>query len=101
MDITRKFEHATSNNAISIGKLEINRNYPIIDAQWVITKYGHTVFLSIKDEPYDVINFLPQRYGAVFTDEDLSSVTTQKVFLHLVYKGLYDKSKSYILGIEE
>jgi hypothetical protein len=82
--------------------LEINRKYPIVGAQRVVTKYGPTVLLCIKDRPYNTIQvFIPKRYNTVFIEEDINSINEQNVLLHLVYKGMCDKSKSYILGIEE
>jgi hypothetical protein len=82
--------------------LEINIKYPIFEAQSVVTKYGPTVLLSIKDKPYNTIKvFIPKRYSTIFSEADTNSINAQNVLLHLVYKGMCDKSKSYILGIEE
>jgi len=102
VDLTRKFEEAASNSAVNISTLEMNRKYLIVDAQRVVTKYGHAVLLSIKDKPYNTIKvFLPKRYSAVVFEDDIMSVNTHKVMLHLVYSAKCEKSISYILGIEE
>jgi hypothetical protein len=67
MDLTRKFEEATSNNTVRISALEIDRKYPPRGAQHIVTKYGSTVLLSIKDKSNDTIKvFLPKRYSSVF-----------------------------------
>ena len=50
MNLTQKFEEATSNNALRISAFEIDRKYPILEAQHIVTKYGSTVLLSIKDK---------------------------------------------------
>jgi len=48
VDLKRKYEEAPSNHDIPINPLEINRKYPTFEAQ-IVTKYGPTVLLSIKD----------------------------------------------------
>jgi hypothetical protein len=47
MDLTRNFEEVASHRAIRISALEINRKYPIVEAQYVVTKYGPNVLLSL------------------------------------------------------
>ena len=44
--------------------------------------------------------FLPQRYSDVITDTDLTNINSKTVALSLVYKGVCDSSKSYLLAIE-
>jgi len=44
--------------------------------------------------------FLPQRYSDIITDSDLASINSKAVTLSLVYKGVCDSSKSYLLAIE-
>jgi hypothetical protein len=99
MELSLKLEKAVSNQAVRINTLEVEK-IPNCSCS-TVTKYGPTVLLSIKDKPYNIIKvFLPKRYSAVFS-EDVQAINLQKVTLHLVYKGVCDKSKSYILGIEE
>jgi hypothetical protein len=44
---------------------------------------------------------MARRYSNVFTDDDLEEINTQKVKLHLDYKGLGSKSSSYVLYLEQ
>jgi hypothetical protein len=44
---------------------------------------------------------MPKRYGSVFSDADLEDINTEKVSLHLVYKGICDKSTLHFLTIEK
>jgi hypothetical protein len=100
MDLVKKFQEATCNNTVRISELEIDRRYPIIQARHIDTKYGSTILLSIKSEGGNTIKvFLPKRYGAVFSEQDLTSINSHNISLHLVYKGMSDKA--YILGIEK
>jgi hypothetical protein len=82
--------------------LETNRKYPIMKAETVTTKSGPTVLLTITDLQHNnnVKVFIPKRYSYVFSDEDIESINSQKVSLNLIYKGLCEKTKSYILAIE-
>ena len=100
MDLTRKFQETTFNNTVRISELEIDRKYPIVEARLIDTKYGSTILLSTKDKGDNTIKvFLPKRYIAVFSEQDMTSINSHNVSLHLVYKGMSDKS--YILGIEK
>ena len=44
--------------------------------------------------------FLLQRYSDVMTDTDLTAINSKTIALSLVYKGVCDSSKSYLLAIE-
>ena len=81
--------------------MDVDRHYLIIEAGRVTTKFGPTVFLSIKESAYNIVKaFMPKRYSSVFADDDLEFINSQKVSLNLIYKGMCEKSKSYILAIE-
>jgi hypothetical protein len=81
--------------------MKIDRKYQIVQAENIVTKNGPTVLLSIKDAPYNIVKFfMPKRYSTVFFYEGIESINSQRVILHLVYKGLRSKSNSYILGID-
>jgi len=65
------------------------------------TKYVPTVLLSIREsEARTVKLFLPKRYCAVISDDDMDNINTKAVSLNIVFKGLCETSKSYLLGIE-
>jgi hypothetical protein len=42
-----------------------------------------------------------KRYGSVFSDADIEDINIEKVSLHLVYKGICDKTILHILTIEK
>jgi len=44
--------------------------------------------------------FLPKRYSEVMSDTDICSINSKAVSLHLVYKGICESSKAYLLAIE-
>jgi len=44
--------------------------------------------------------FLPKRYSDVVSDVDIFDINFKAVSLHLVYKGVCESSKSYLLAIE-
>jgi hypothetical protein len=101
MDISKRFQEATSTQAVRISSLENDRKYPIVHADRITTKFGPTVLFSIKDNPYNIVKcFLPKRYSSVITDVDIDSINSKTVSLNLIYKGLCEKSKSYKLAIE-
>ena len=81
--------------------MEINRKYPIVAAERVVTRYGNPVLLSVKDESHNIVKvYLTRRYSARMSEEDINSINAQNVLLHLVYKGMCDETKSFIVGIE-
>jgi hypothetical protein len=45
--------------------------------------------------------FMSKRYGSVFLDVDIEDINTEKVSLHLVYKGICNKTILYILTVEK
>jgi hypothetical protein len=81
--------------------MEVEKKYPIEHAERVYTRYGETVLLSLRDPQTLLIKtFLPKRYAAHFTEDDIKSINTEKVQLHLIYKGRCVKSNSHLLDIE-
>jgi hypothetical protein len=84
MDLDRKFQDATSYHSVKISSLEVDRKYPITPAERIVTKV-----------------FMPKRYGSTFSDVDIEDINTEKVLLHLIYKGICDNTKSHILAFEK
>jgi len=81
--------------------MEVNKKYSIIGAERITTKCGPTVLTHIKEQPSKVVKvYLPKRYSAIVSDEDIELINFNKVFLNLLYKGTCEKTNSYILGIE-
>ena len=44
--------------------------------------------------------FLPKRYSDVMSNADIDAIHSKAVSLHLMYKGVCESSKSYLLAIE-
>ena len=81
--------------------LEINKLYPIVRAKKITIKYGPTVLLSIRDSEASMVQiFLPKRYCAVISGDGMYKIYSNAVSLNLVYKGICETSKSYLLAIE-
>jgi len=97
MELAKRFEEATvttANTSISINSLVINRPYPIIHAKRINTKYGPTVLLSLRDSDKKLVQiFLPKRYANVV-------ILSRSVYLNLVYKGICEVTRSYLLAID-
>ena len=101
MDLTMRFEEATAFASVNVNTLEPHKLYPIIRAKRIPTKYGPTVVLTLRiAENNNVQVFLPKRYSDVVSDEDIDAINSKAVSLHLVYKGICESSKSYLLAIE-
>jgi len=101
MDLTKRFEEATSCASVTIGSLEINKLYPIVGVKRIATKYEPRILLSIRESEAKVVKiFLPRRYCAVISDDDMEKINSKAVSLKLEYRGIYETSNSYLLAIE-
>ena len=93
---------ATSTQVFRINKMDIDRKYPIVQADRITTEFGPTVLLIIRDKQFNVSKvFMPRRYSTAFSDEILQEINTHVVTLILVYKGLCSKSNLYVLCTEQ
>ena len=83
------------------GVLEPDHPYPIVHAELINTRYGQSVLVAIMDSPTSPVKvFLPRRNCAVVPDEDLESISFQRVALLLIYNGTCPRSNSYILELK-
>ena len=93
--------HEVTCDITHISSLEENLKYPIERADRVKTRFGEAILLSIRyvagDRLYKV--FLPQRYTAVFKDDDVLAINNGFAVWHLVSKGRCPNSKAYELPI--
>jgi len=86
---------------VNISSLEIKKLYPIVSAKRMTTKYRPIILLSIRESEAGIVQiFLPKRYCAVISDDDMDKINTKAVSLNLLFKGLCETFKSYLLGIE-
>ena len=105
MDLAKKFEDATASASyasVNISTSILNRPYPIVRARRITTKFGSTVLLSIRNTDEQLVQiFLPRRYASVVSDEDIAKINSSSIYLNLLYKGMSEKTKSYLLAIDE
>jgi hypothetical protein len=102
MDLDRKFQDVSFCHSAKISSLEVDRKYPITRAERIVTKFGPTVLLSIRSTSFNTVKvFIHKRCGSVFSDADIEDINIEKVTLHVVYKGICDKTILHILAIEK
>jgi hypothetical protein len=95
MDLRTKFQQGTTYNSVQIGSSDVERKYPILHVEKIVTKYRPMVLLQLRDSPNAIFQiFLPKPYSSVFTDDDLGEINSQSLSLYLLYKGKYVKSNS-------
>ena len=101
MDLTKRFEEATAYAPVNVNTLEPHKLYTIIRAKRIPTKYGLSVVLTLRiAETNNVQIFLPKCYSDVVSDSDIDAIDSKAFSLHLVYKGVCESFKSYLLAIE-
>jgi hypothetical protein len=102
MDLSTRFEEAsTSSPTVSVGSLNPGKKYPILYAKRMTSKYGSTVLLTLQTSDSDnVQTFLPKIYVAVMYDDDILQIRNKDVSQHLVFKGLCETTKAFVLAVE-
>jgi hypothetical protein len=81
--------------------MTINRGYFIVHAKRVTTHLGPTVLLTIQDfSDTQYVVYLPKRYARVFSDDDIERISTDKIWLSLIYREFCRLRKLNILDIE-
>jgi hypothetical protein len=66
----------------------MNTPYPIERAEKLQAKFGGAILLTLQESPQTFVTvFLPRRYGAHFTENDLRSINDKSVSLALKYLG--------------
>ena len=101
MAFSQRFNEITCDIA-HISSMEENRKYPIEHADRVTTRFGETILLSIRVVAVDRLCkvFLPQRYTAVFKDDNVLAINDGFAVWHLVLKGRCPNSNTYQLAVE-
>jgi hypothetical protein len=79
--------------------LAMDKPYPVLRAESVVTKYGLSILTILESEDLCLKMFLPRRYS-LCSEKDIKEVNEQTVHYRLIYKGLSSTSRSYILQIE-
>jgi hypothetical protein len=98
MALTQRFRDVKLESSVLIGDLDVDKNYPVLRADSMDTKYGPFILLTIREsDDHCVKVFLPRRYSLCFSEEDVVAVNERAVNYRLIYKGLSATSGSYIL----
>ena len=60
-----------------------------------------SVVFTLRNSDTSIVHvFLPQRYSDVVNDADIHSINSGAVELSLVYKGVCESSKAYLIAVE-
>jgi hypothetical protein len=101
MDLSAEFRMTSACQTVGITSLKTDISYPIERAEKLQTRYGEAVLLTLKESLQVYVKvFLPRRYGALFSEDDLKSINEKTVSLALRYRGTCSTSNSYILEID-
>ena len=101
MELAKKIEEATSCQSVNINSLETDKKYPIVRAKRMTSKFGPTVLLTIRDSESTTVQiFLRKRYSAVVSEDGIEKINNKLVSLDVIYMGICEKSRSYLLKIE-
>ena len=101
MDLKHRFVEADVCDVIKVSEMQDGRKYPITRARRMDTKYGESVLLTILgDDGNSVRVFLPKRYTAAITDDDIDLINSKRVALCIIYNGTCEKTKAYKLEID-
>ena len=101
MDLGKRFEESTPYASVSVSSFEPHKQYSIVRAKCISTKYGLAFVLTLRGYFAGIVQvFLPQRYIDVMMDAELDSINTKAVALNLVYRGVCESSIAYLLAIE-
>jgi hypothetical protein len=102
MDLATRFRITATSKVVKITSLTTDFLHPIERAEKVQTRFGKAVLLTLQQQsPLSCVKvFLPRRYGALFTEADLTSINEKSVAFALRYCGTCPTSNSYILEIE-
>ena len=102
-DFVQRFNEV-SNDIVHLSDLDVNKKYPIARVDRMTTKFGETILVSIRDpdradQPIYKV-FLPQRYAATFTDEDVQALSGGERVCYLLYNGRCPKTNAYQVSVE-
>ena len=89
MVLSQKFKDALSGPPVNVTALYTGTRYPVLHCEWVDTKYGESMRLTLLEESEDnfIRLFLPRHYGATITEEDMTAINNHRIQYYLSYKG--------------
>ena len=102
MALSQRFKDAVSGSAVNVAALYMRTRYPVLGCEWVDTKYGMSMRLTLREEGEDNVTrvFLPRHYCATITDEDMAAINSQRIQYYLSYKGKSVTSNRPMLQID-
>jgi hypothetical protein len=100
MSLAQRFQQTSDTYIINLDKLTQDQPYHIIRAERSDTRYGPAVLLTIRETVNSLKKvFLPRRYGAVITDDDISHINSGQKKVCLIYKGICPQTKGHLIDI--
>lgn len=90
--LINKFNGMNNKTILHIKEMENLKNYPVLKAAKVKTKYGDSIQVEIEEH----VIFLPTRYNSL-TEEDISELSSGN---YLIKKEVGEDEKSYRLQLE-
>jgi hypothetical protein len=100
MDLTSKFHEEATCDLIPVDNLQVEVKNLILRAERVSTRYGPSIVLTLRgpeSQRYKV--YLPRRYSAQVTDDDITAINQHHAVLYLVYKGTCRSTSQHLLNI--
>ena len=90
MDISRRIQELDSSYSMKLSSLLVDRKYPITYAERIATRFAPAFVLAVRDTPKRVLKvFMPRRFYAAFSYQDLDDINSVNVRLILMCKGQY------------
>jgi hypothetical protein len=88
MILASNFRMTTASITVKITTLKMDSAYSIEQVEKFQTRFGEAVLLTLRESPQTYVKlFLPRRYGALFTEDDLRAINEKGVSLALRYHG--------------
>ena len=89
MDFAQRVALCASGTTVRVDRLEVDRRYPILRAEKIISCSGTMVLLTLRENVYSfILVFLPTKYNEAFTLKDVADINNKVVMYNLIYKGL-------------
>jgi uncharacterized protein YbaR (Trm112 family) len=100
MSLAARFQQTSESYAIKLVTPFKNQPYPIKKADRCDTRFGPAVLRTIQESENSLRKvFLPGRYSAVMTDDDLTDINSGCIKLSLIYRGVCPQTKGHLLTV--
>jgi len=95
MELPKKFQQTDSSRYVPILS-EVDKKYPIDQAERAETRYGPSVLLSLRDSSGSLKVFLPKRYTEAVSETDIHDINSQKVTMSHVKRAICSNQVLYL-----